>query len=103
MIRPIATGTKTIMSIDVRAEEESGRIMLGAHLFVREGLSDPMTDTNPSYSGVRAVPARRQAPPRPGHQSLRQRQDRRRQLTRPGDIRGSAQRTWVPSRWRAAQ
>ena len=29
--------------------------MLGAHLFVREGSSDPMTDTNPSYGGVRAT------------------------------------------------
>jgi proline racemase len=35
MIGPTATGTKSITSIDVRAEGESGRILLGAHLLVR--------------------------------------------------------------------
>ena len=35
MVGPTFTGTKTIMSIDVHAEGEAGRILLGAHLLVR--------------------------------------------------------------------
>jgi proline racemase len=35
MVRPMSTGTTTITSIDVHAEGEAGRILLGAHLLVR--------------------------------------------------------------------
>src|SRR5689334_9435544 len=35
MIGPTSTGTTTITSIDVHAEGEAGRILLGAHLLVR--------------------------------------------------------------------
>ena len=35
MAGPTSTGTTTITSIDVHAEGEPGRILLGAHLLVR--------------------------------------------------------------------
>ena len=35
MVQPTFNGTKTITSIDVHAEGEAGRILLGAHLLVR--------------------------------------------------------------------
>jgi proline racemase len=35
MVGPLSSGTQTITSIDVHAEGEAGRILLGAHLLVR--------------------------------------------------------------------
>ena len=41
MIEPIATGTKTVMSINVHAEGKPGRIMLSAHLLLH-GAARPI-------------------------------------------------------------